>query len=52
MCLLRSRQDNDFLWEDENGIHMMLHPDVDRWDEQAMNQIIERTKERLLNENV
>ena len=42
----------DFLWEDENGIHMMLHPDVDRWDEQAMNQIIERTKERLLNENV
>ncbi len=37
----------DFLWEDENGLHLMLHPDIDVWDEETMVRIINRTEELL-----
>ncbi len=38
----------EFLWEDENGIYLLLHPDVDLWDEEAMNKVLKRTEELLI----
>ncbi len=37
----------DFLWEDEKGIHLMLHPDTDHWEEETIRRILERTEELL-----
>ncbi len=37
----------DFLWEDEKGLHLMLHPDVDHWEEETIVRIVRRTEELL-----
>ncbi len=41
----------EFLWEDEEGIHLLMHPDIDLWDEQVMDRVLKRTEE-LLEKNV
>lgn len=37
----------EFLWEDEEGIHLLMHPDVDLWDEECIDRILNRTQELL-----
>lgn len=37
----------EFLWEDSEGIHLMMHPDVDRWDEKAYDQVFERLDKKV-----
>ena len=41
----------DFLWEDEGGIHLTLHPDVDLWDagwlDSMWQRLVENTERRL-----
>ncbi|MBR2766121.1 MAG: non-ribosomal peptide synthetase [Blautia sp.] len=37
----------EFLWEDEDGIHLLMHPDIDLWDEKVMDQILKKTEDLL-----
>lgn len=39
----------EFLWEDALGVHLIMHPDVDLWDEGYMDRIFMRTTELLKN---
>lgn len=41
----------EFLWEDHKGVHLILHPDVDLWEEGYMDRVLEKT-EALITENL
>ena len=38
----------EFLWEDSRGVHLIMHPDVDFWDEKCMDSVFKRTEELMI----
>ena len=38
----------EFLWEDSRGVHLIMHPDVDFWDEKCMDSVVKRTEELMI----
>ncbi len=41
----------EFLWEDADGIHLMIHPDVDKWDEKTFDRIFENMEKQINERN-